>query len=295
MARSSTLLLLVVFSLFLLWSTTIEASESFGNSYFSIEVTGGGKVPKYTFYLKSNSTTQYNVQFQQLFEADVEKDKYKKVGPSNVALPSLDWIVHNETSKDNITFTMKGTPKSSKKATFDSISFVNHINLKDSNETEVPVCKFDVEIANYKWVSTSNDTNLVLVFKLMATGNKTELVAKDDTVRFGGAYFYIADTAQVSGDKKGEEKDVKVQLLLGGNADSNSTDDNNGMIWLIYGHFEGNLVHDPEIGFGSGPASGGLAGWAIALIVILVIVIVGAIIAGAYFYIKKKRSYQSLE
>jgi len=193
---------------------------------------------------------------------------------------------------------MTGEQKNGNKdSSFDSISFVNHISLASTdNSTNFPAVKFDVKIANYSWATNTTNTSLILVFKFQAQGtnqsNQTIQAKNDETVTLDGAYFSINTTATASQGNK--TSTVNVKILLGGNADSNSTDNNAGTIWLVYDHFVGSLEHDPELGFGEGPSSG-FPVWAIAVIVVVVIIIVGAIVAAVFIYNRnKKQKYQSL-
>jgi hypothetical protein len=289
-----------------LFALVSSTTTQFKNSQYTVQLTGNGNVPKFTFYLNSNASNVWNVQFQQLFEAQIAKGIYKKIGPSNVALPSLDWAISESTSdKEKITFTMKGTPK--KKGSFESISFVNHLNLSDTNNDtkpeDLPALKFDVLINDYKWTDNTNETVLILAFKFQGRGGNGDLdVNKDaDTVTLDGAYFYINTTA-VSFTKTSSSMSsstLNVKMILPTSSESgNSSSSSSGMIWLVYDKFTGSLVHDPELGFGQGPDPNddGLPGWAVALIVIIIIGVVVAIALGVFLYIRaRSRRYQTLE
>eukprot|EP01094_Clydonella_sp_ATCC50884_P006650 TRINITY_DN15863_c0_g1_i1.p2 TRINITY_DN15863_c0_g1~~TRINITY_DN15863_c0_g1_i1.p2 ORF type:complete len:383 (-),score=142.33 TRINITY_DN15863_c0_g1_i1:219-1304(-) len=60
---------------------TVESGD------FVVEVTGNENVPKYTYYLTSNSTNKSKVFLHKIYEMSGGK----KVGGTNVALPSLSW------------------------------------------------------------------------------------------------------------------------------------------------------------------------------------------------------------
>jgi len=293
--------LVVIFATTLLFLFSLAAATqlSFKNSQYTVDLTGNGNVPKYTFYLNSNSSNKWNVQFQQLFEAQLADNSYKKIGPSNVALPSLNWEISESTSdKEKITFTMKGTPKN--KGSFQSISFVNHLNLTNmSNQTkptDLPALKFDVLISDYKWTSNTNDTVLILAFKFQQGGSSDMEINKNgDTVTLNGAYFFINTTALALVHSPASSTPLDVKMVLP-SASEEGSDSSSGMIWLVYDHFTGSLEHDPELGFGEGPdADTGLPGWAIALIVIIIIAVVVAIALGVFLYLRKKKRYQTLE
>jgi hypothetical protein len=290
----------VVFALSFLFSL-VSSVSTFKNSQYTVQLSGNGKVPKFSFYLNANASDAWNVQFQQLFEAQISGKSYKKIGPSNVALPSLNWNISESTSdKEKISFTMKGTPK--KKGTFESISFVNHLNLSDTNNdtkpSDLPALKFDVLINDYKWTNNTNETVLVLAFSFQGSGGDLDVNKDGDTVTLDGAYFYINTTA-ISYTKTSSSmwsSTLNAKMVIPSSSESGS-DSSSGMIWLVYDKFSGSLMHDPELGFGQGPdPDDGLPGWAVALIVIIIIAVVVAVALGVFLYVRaRSKRYQTLE
>jgi len=99
-------------SLILLFLTTLAFSKaaktSFGNDEVTVEVAVNANVPKYTFRATSDpSGSLYHVFFSKIYE----RKNGNKVGGSNLALPSLDWIISEEANSDTVVFWINGTSK----------------------------------------------------------------------------------------------------------------------------------------------------------------------------------------
>jgi hypothetical protein len=214
----------------------------YSNEYFAISVNGNGNVPKFTFWYTSDPATQYFLRFQQLFEASWVGNRLKKYGPSNIALPSLDWswtpvvqLGSNSSSFQQYTFNIS----SSYPPQFDLLRFTNVITVTNGNLTG----KIDVEIDNYRWVSPDSNAKLVLLFRLSTfNDNSTSEGTQQDsnTVVLAGAWFKIAPTAIALPSNTV----INVNLQYVGN---DGGEDGNG-IWVIYDHFSGSLIHDPDFG-----------------------------------------------
>lgn len=101
---SSTSLILLLLTL----AVSKAAKTSFGNDEVTVEVAVNANVPKYTFQATNDPAgNRYNVFFSKIYESK----NGKKVGGSNLALPSLDWIISAEDNSDSVVFWINGTSK----------------------------------------------------------------------------------------------------------------------------------------------------------------------------------------
>ncbi|MHA2501803.1 MAG: hypothetical protein ACXAE3_02855 [Candidatus Kariarchaeaceae archaeon] len=205
----------------------------------TVKITGGGNVPMYQFWDTEDDSTKYKLQFSAVFEAEDNEEngtlgvydlgEDKKVGPTNIALASLSWEFSDfENDTDgSIHFNLTST------ATNDgmTIQFNNHLYAGEENSM-----KFDVVINNYTFDSV--DTILVFAFKLLVQNGDEDVDGESeqdgDTVSFGDGFFQSEETAVSDG------KVVNVGLSTGS--------DEGSKIYLAYGQFSGDLVHDPTVG-----------------------------------------------
>ena len=209
---------------------------------FHVTITGNGNVPKYTYYSDEFPESKYKVMFQQIFES---KDG-QKVGNSMVSLPSLSWVVDDESAT---VFWWNATDDK-----------LGHIAFR--NELFNGTLKFDVILDNYEWESSDADA-LNLVFKMSNSSESgTDRHLQDEGVEGepattdptklcfygsggtdeGQVCFLIVDTATATSfDSEGGTITTDVNVTL---------DYDGGVgIKVTYARFEGNLTHDPSFGY----------------------------------------------
>jgi hypothetical protein len=217
--------------------------QVFDNDEFSVEITGNGNVPKYTFFSKANPEYKYKCMFQKLFESK----EGSKVGPT-ISLPSLDWTF--STFDDETAFWINGTGSDK----FSKVAFRNV--LQDES------IKFDVIIEGFQFSDDADALNLIWKMSNSTGGaddfktsfeeslDDGEVVSEstDTELCYYGANgksdtqvcFTIVDTATATVDEE-DPKEVAVSVSL---------DDAEGGFKLQYARFEGDLFHDPSLGFG---------------------------------------------
>jgi hypothetical protein len=208
---------------------------------FHVTITGNANVPKYTFYADEFPGSKYKVMFQQIYESK----NGSKIGQSTVSLPSLKWVVEDESST---VFWWNATD-----------SKIGHIAFR--NELSNGTVKFDVILDNYEWESAEADA-LNLIFKMSNSTETSVRQLQDDGIEGepaateptklcylgsngteeGQVCFEIVDTATATSVDSGGNvttKDVNVTLdFVGGTG-----------IKVSYSRFEGNLTHDPSFGY----------------------------------------------
>lgn len=224
----------------------LEGVTTFENADFLVQITGNSNVPKYTFSSKTGpDKNTYKVMFQKLFESTGGK----KIGNSNIALPSLTWVMKDVSPGPNneTVFWINGTDL--KGSAFKTLAFRNVLLGQ--------TVKFDVIIEGYKYTSAQADA-LNLSWKLSnSTGSDGRALQVEDApsvvnntaICYYGASgtnssevcFAIVDTATAT-DAEGAKKDVAVKVLV----DS----EEGGGVTIQYARFEGDLMHDPQFGFG---------------------------------------------
>jgi len=252
-------------------------------------VTGNGNVPKYDFWLQSNTSQVYSVFFKQFFEATGSGSSLKKNGQSNIALPSLTWewtpvVDHGDGNVEFNMTALNGGHGNNKQ--FTTLTFANHLKanatIVDNKTAYTPLLKFDVIIQDYTWVTTDDkDAKVVLLFSLTGNGNSKEKVS-GNKVTVDGAFLDCSDTAS-SFTNPDETTSVSVSLIVNDESDASG-------IWLVYDHWTGAwLIHDPAMGIDGPSVNVGLiVGLSIAGVILIV-----AIIAGFVLF-KRRRSYQAL-
>jgi len=202
-----------------------------------------------------------------MFSKIYEKEGGNKVGGSNLALSSIDWIIEEdtETESKNVVFWINRTMKQNgnKADQLSVLSFRNEIY----NET----FKFDVYLENYIWQDPRADS-LDLEWKMTySTGSDDQ----DDSVPEDGkpdCQLRSAPRLLEDGDVASTSDDLICWYGMGGDAanqvcwqieeealafkddGSNLTvpvtlDLDGGLIVVSYENWgEGNLFHDPEVG-----------------------------------------------
>jgi hypothetical protein len=275
--------------LFLVFLTAGSAARCPGNvctaGLISVGVNGNSQVPKYTFWDNSKASNKYFVMFQQMFELSGGK----KYGPSNIALPSLNWDWSSfewNQSTSTYTFNITATPKNKNHANFDSLLIRNHLTASNQSLSKATL-KFDILLENYSWQSSDANAELVFNVKLLDSNNSDsdQKLQSSTSVVLDGAFFQITTSALASNDNWKSSSSVKASLLVNGTGGSD-----NG-IWIVYSHFTGSLEHDPTFGI-SQSSTGHIILIVVIVLVVLAVVIVG-IVAGVLYY-RRRRSYHNL-
>ena len=213
---------------------TLQGVSTFENDNMIVKVTGNFNVPKYTFQRKGNATI-YSVFFSKIFESKAGK----KVGKSQISLPSLKWAFKDVSTSNETRFWINATD-----GPFDVLALYNKI----INDT----IKFDVILDGYQFeVADADAFNLVwkMSSKQGEGGNETEdsvPATKNEThLCWSGndVCFSIVGTAAATAGTA-EPVDVPVDITF-------SEDNDSKGIMISYGRFVGNLFHDPSFGFTS--------------------------------------------
>lgn len=231
----------------------LQGTQMYENDDYIVEITGNSNVPKYTFASTSDPEAKQKVMFQKLFETN----DGQKIGPSNIALPSLSWVfadasgtTTDEETGVNTTVTAFWINGTDSKGRFDTLAFYNVLNDN--------AVKFDVIIEGYDetWSTEADALNLVWKMTVETDDEEEEVeeesdpTTEDDTqICFDEGTevcFSIVETATATTTTQDAEgNDVEVQT------DVNATlfYEGGSGITIQYARFEGNLVHDPETGF----------------------------------------------
>lgn len=228
---------------------------------FICEVNGGGQVPKFTYYLASNSIDKYFVQAGALYECEGNAEQCgKKTG--NVALSSADWTfsTYRETNT-SYELTMTSSLVTNR---WSELSIVTYL------EEGKPEVKFDVKITNYSWVSTNPNATLVFVFSQGPMQNSTTNDTSSGVPT--STYFRIVPTATTDSGMWNTECHAPLclslctverstcllsfaSLLSLGEIAVSLYSSSGGKQYLTYEHFEGSLFHDPSFGIVEGDAA----------------------------------------
>ena len=129
-----------------------QNTKEFGNDDYTVSVKVKSNQPRYYYWAKDDpQQSKYRVAFSKIYE----KKGGNKVGGSNLALASIDWIIEQDTeAKDSVVFWINGTTKEkgngNKADRFSVLSFRNEI----VNDT----VKFDVILDDYSWVDPTADS-----------------------------------------------------------------------------------------------------------------------------------------
>lgn len=233
---------MILIGLFAIPSVSAQGGNNnniyFENENIAIRITGNQNVPQYQFWrptddLSINETTTYQVKFIKLFEfidddgdGIYDPEEENIVPQSTDALASLSWDFSDIiTDGNNIThFNMTSQGRDYQ------IQFLNHFNPEDVT------IKFDIVIENYSFISDNENVSLVLGFHLI-TVNK-DMIQVQNQIQFGNdGYFECEPEAQL-------QHNESVQVGL-----SNGEEGENLMAYLAFPRFEGQLFHDPILGF----------------------------------------------
>jgi len=241
---------------------------------------------KFQYFERENASAVYTVGLKQIWEAD-NSDLSNIVAGSNSTLTG--WTCNmgpmvNTTQYYHI-FADPGNPR------FASLFLNTSFNSGPADfNNSVAVGLIDVSIMGYNWVNGNDTTQLVLTwFVDYEYANQQETLKlktkAGKTVDFAGAYFAVNTTA------KNGNMTVDVSLSLASKYTDLSTATQD--IYIVYDHFNGDLLHDPQFGFGSGPGSNLL--WIIIIVVVIIAILVIILIAVIGFVLvrRRRRSYDS--
>lgn len=253
-------------SLFLLSSLVQgQNTNEFDNGSYTVQAKINAKQPRYTYFDKDDPKQhKYRVFFSKIYE----KKNGSKVGGSNIALSSMNWVISEdlETESENLVFWINGTMKQNGNANkADRLSL-----LSFRNEIFNKTFKFDVYLEDYVWQDAEADS-LDLEWKMTnSTGNEDQddgIPENEEERQLRSGVRSLEDDGAAS-----TSDDLICWYGAGGDADnqvcwkieeealafkddgSNATvpvslDLDGGFIVVSYKNWgEGNLLHDPEVG-----------------------------------------------
>jgi len=289
------LALLVLFVAFVgaLGSTSVD-SKNF-NVTFGIN---SNHNPTITFQQTSNTSALYRVTLVELWEAvnGSSLDRYASLAPMT-SWESKDgglnangtvhyWVIEAQVGKG-----------------FNYDTFVLNFSVplgavNSNSTTSYEATDYTVSISNYRWMAPQ-DQNPSLVFSYeleylkmsdsVYSPQATVLNLKSSrNVNFDEAYFAINTTFK-SGMNLNETSSVYITTAV--EIQPNAT--NKQIIYVVYDTFDTNLMHDPQVGFGSGPGQSLI--WVIILVVVIIAIVVIILIAVIGFVLvrRRRRSYDS--
>lgn len=152
-----------------------QNTQEFGNTEYTVSVKVKSNQPRYYYWANNDpNQSKYRVVFSKIYESKGGN----KVGGSNLALASIDWVITQDVlaTAGSVVFWINGTTTgkgNSNKSRFTVLSFRNEI----VNHS----VKFDVIVDGYSWVYTTADS-LDLEWKMTnSTGLDTD--TDEDPVR----------------------------------------------------------------------------------------------------------------
>jgi len=234
---------------------------------------------RFNYYENSNATTQFVVGLKELWEA-ADSDYSTPVANSVVNLNNWGYKfgeIVNNTQLVWIHYVIFPT------ANHLYLNLSVPLGVADFNNS-VAAGMITVDIDGYNWVG--NDTELVFTWFVESqiesdeVANLTLKTKAGKTVDFTGAYFSVNTTADSGNDT------IDVSLALASKYSDLATDSQS--VYVIYDRFDtGDLVHDPQFGFGSGPGSNLL--WIIIIVVVILAILVIILIAVIGFVLVRRR------
>mmetsp|Transcript_2486 Transcript_2486/g.16504 ORF Transcript_2486/g.16504 Transcript_2486/m.16504 type:complete len:271 (-) Transcript_2486:120-932(-) len=195
--------------------------------------TGRQNVPRFTIQ-NVNSTQVYSVLFQAMYQSTTQGTG-GKIGPTNVALPSLTWQFSDvvQDSEGNVEFNFTSTGAHGPREVPD-LEFRMHV---ENNSTSM---KFDTLISGVNWQSNAN--SFVVCYQLhQQEGDALNASIQGRTISFGDSAFINVNDAAVT-----SEGTTSALLVL----------DSGNSPCMVYERFVGSLQHDPEVRVGSGHNGG---------------------------------------
>lgn len=221
------------------YAAPISRDISVGDFY--LRITGNDNVPMYQFYsvAQEHKGDKYLLKFNSIYECDEDE---KPVG-NKIALSSLDWAFGPVLEEDGgVHFTMKSSAATGLYVTFmlyvldqcsfKFVEFDNHLKSNASAESKV---KFDVAIDTVQWKKAT--ALLCMDYRFHSTGKDDDAsdVKDGKKASVGDANFQVAETAE---DKSGNE--IRTRMRAGSKK-----------LTVMYDHFDGSMMHDPELDIGS--------------------------------------------
>jgi len=209
---------------------------------FVVDLTNTQNVPKYSFFLTTNSSNASYNYGEDPVDGSVYKFQLAQISElagtrktSTLPLSTLDWSLGpieivdlsgnctNTETQFNITCTG---------GYWDSFTLVNHLSTKSDTTT----LKFDIILTNYLWQDASSD-HLAISF----TYSSAEAVAtyKNSTYyALGSSYISINPVAHAYVNLSNPSVRQTVSVAF----------DSSGKTEILYSRFNGSLIHDPTIG-----------------------------------------------
>jgi len=289
MIRLASALLLLFF---VLYTAVAAASPSNVNAAlpgpivgadFTVQISKGSPdgFLRFNYSENSNSSSQFIVGLKEVWEA---ADSDYSVQVAGSVVPLSHWgatlgpkDTGNNTQSVFIKYTFPG-------ATHLYLNLSVPLGPADFNDS-VAAGMITVDIAGYKWVSP-NSTQLVFTWFVEQSmngkdvANLTLKTKAGKTVDFSTAYFSVNTTADSGNDT------IDVSLLLACKYSDETYDTQS--VYVVYDRFDsGDLVHDPQFGFGSGPGSNLL--WIIIIVVVILAILVIILIAVIGFVLVRRR------
>jgi len=303
--------LFVLLSLLLFTSFCVQALVTVSSADFTVKVANNNARPQWIFQQNDNLTYVYTVTLVSMWETEnstsfdfVAGSNWYPLGwPGNATLGN---VVNNSRQ---IAY---ATEDGMNPGRFDTFSVNTQVPLWAVNGSDYPAGKFNVEITNYEWVSPSDTAQLNVAFLVEysvdgAVPNQLYNTSTHGsrTIDFGGAYLSINATA-MGGPANNVSIDVAIKIasdITGNSVVQGITPqmpsmqagyyDINHIAVVTYDHFETNLKHDPEFGFGEGPGNSYI--WIIIIVVVVIAIIVIILIAVIGFILvrRRRRSYDA--
>jgi len=256
---------------FLLSSAYAQGNNiEFGNENITVSVKVNANQPRYVFYHPDDpQQNKYKVSFSKIYESL----NGKKVGGSNLALASIDWVIteDEEAPDTDVVFWINGTvkenPNKDEVPRFSVLAFRNQI----INST----VKFDVYIQNYIWIDENAET-LDLEWKMTNSTGSDDEDETEDPENPENPEDPAGRRLQDGGDEPASTSDNKICFAGAGGDEENKVcwevveeatvirdtensttavklDLEGGFIKVKYVNWgEGDLLHDPTFGFVEG-------------------------------------------
>jgi len=297
----------LLLSLIALWLclSFVKADSTFINipsAEFVVNCQAYFGLPQWTFFQHDNTSFVYRITLVGFWETENSTD-YDFVAnslyPNPMNGPYFNGLVLTKGNAVNGSQMVSiSTVAGLNGNRFSSISLNTAVPLGATNATAYPAGKFDIEIQGYKWVSSSSTAQLVLAFAMDYVVNDTMNMMPNITAHgsrtmdFGGAYLSINSTAMGGPQNPNTSLSVNIKMLSDINA-SHVPSPLSHNVYIVYDHFDTNMKHDPEFGFGTGPGNSYI--WIIIIVVVVIAIIVIILIAVIGFILvrRRRRSYDA--
>jgi len=258
----------------------------------SVLIQGGAGGLAFQYYLLHNTTSVYTVTLRNIWEADNSNLSLAHAGQTWALTNWYNKAAKGPTTNDTQYWTATLNP-----AGYPFTSLVLNISVPlltaGSNATDFKAADIEVLLDGYQWSDANTTTQLVFTWDVTyeegtpVTDEAVPLKTKaSKTVDFSNAYFSTLTTSVTVGN---ETSDVALYLASGYDMDTAAKQS----VYVVYDHFDGNLDHTLEVGFGSGPGSS--LWWIIIIVVVIIAIVVIILIAVIGFVLvrRRRRSYDS--